>query len=195
VSERRHLTWLWIGAAVLAAAVAYATFARASDQGTSSAPRVSVAGPGARGSGQARLWVHVSGAVRRPGLYRLAQGSRVGEAVQRAGGPSRRADLAGVNLAAQLEDGQQVNVPRRGAQAPVAGGETGAADADGGAPVSLGTATAEQLDQIDGIGPTLAARILEYRNAHGGFRSVDELREVDGIGEKRFEALREAVQP
>jgi competence protein ComEA len=116
--------------------------------------------------------------------------------VQRAGGPSRRAELAGVNLAAQLQDGQQVNVPRRGAQAaatapPAAAGAAGAA----AGPISLGSATAAQLDAVDGIGPTLAARIIEYRDAHGGFRSIDQLREVEGIGEKRFEALREAVQP
>jgi competence protein ComEA len=94
-----------------------------------------------------------------------------------------------VNLAARLEDGQQVVVPRRGAAPVAAGGE----DAQG--PISLSSATVEQLDTIDGIGPTLAARIVEYREAHGGFRSVEELGEVDGIGEVRLEALRQAVQP
>jgi competence protein ComEA len=124
--------------------------------------------------------------------------------VDLAGGPSRRADLTGVNLAAPLVDGQQVVVPVRGrapggGAAPSAGAASPAGAAGGGAspgaPISLSTATLEQLDALDGIGPTLARRILEYRDAHGGFRSVAELREVDGIGEKRFEALREAVRP
>jgi competence protein ComEA len=152
------------------------------------------------------IYVHVAGAVRRPGLLKLPSGSRVATAVQRAGGPGPRADLSGVNLAARLEDGQQVLVPVRGAAlgsiaapgaAGAAAGALGAA-APGAAGVpkaSLGSATVEQLDQIDGIGPTLAQRIIEYRTEHGGFRSIGELREVDGIGEKRFETLRDALQP
>jgi competence protein ComEA len=153
----------------------------------------------------AAIYVHVAGAVRAPGLLKLAVGSRVATAVQRAGGPTRRADLAGVNLAARLEDGQQVLVPVRGAvpgavpgSAPGLTGPGGAAAAPGAAGVpkaSLGSATVEQLDQIDGIGPTLAQRIVEYRTEHGGFRSLGELREVEGIGEKRFETLRDALQP
>jgi competence protein ComEA len=158
------------------------------------------------GSGGAGIYVHVAGAVRRPGLLRLPAGSRVATALDRAGGPGRRADLAGVNLAAKLEDGQQVIVPVRGA-APAVGGVAGSAAAPGtaagaaapgsaGVPkLSLGAATLEQLDQLDGIGPTLAQRIVAYRTEHGGFRSVDELREVEGIGEKRFATLREALQP
>jgi competence protein ComEA len=138
----------------------------------------------------------------------------VAVALDRAGGPQRRADLAGVNLAAKLEDGQQVIVPVRGAATAAAGspaaGSAGAGSAVAGtaataaaAPpgsagvpkLSLGVATVEQLDQLDGIGPTLAQRIVDYRTEHGGFRSVEELREVEGIGEKRFATLRSAVQP
>ena len=196
MGDGRNLTWIWIAAAALVAAAAYALFG-SGEADTGAAPRVAVEGPNASGAGRARLWVHVSGEVRRPGLYRLPHGSRVGESVQRAGGPSRRAELAGVNLAAQLQDGQQVNVPRRGGRAAAAGPPGGPEVPPGsaGGPIALGTATAEQLDAVDGIGPTLAARIIEYRAAHGGFRSIDQLREVEGIGEKRFEALREAVQP
>jgi competence protein ComEA len=144
--------------------------------------------------GAATIYVHVAGAVRQPGLLRMAPGSRVATAVQRAGGPGPRADLSGVNLAARLEDGQQVVVPVKGALAGAAPTTSGGARAGGPKP-SLGSATVEQLDQIDGIGPTLAQRIIDYRTEHGGFSSLGELQEVDGIGEKRFESLRDAVQP
>jgi competence protein ComEA len=145
----------------------------------------------ADGGGSARLIVHVAGAVRRPGVYRLAAGSRVFDAVRRAGGARRRADLAALNLAAKLEDGRQVLVPLRGA-APAAGG-TAAAPVEG-QPLDLNTASAEQLDQLDGIGPGMAAAILKYRDQHGGFGSVEELGEVPGIGEKRLASLREQVR-
>ena len=142
------------------------------------------------------VYVHVAGAVRRPGLVRVPRGSRVAEAVSRAGGPTRRAELTGVNLAAELEDGQQVVVPLRGAGGVSSVAGTAPRPGEPGAPkLSLGAATAEQLDELDGIGPTLSQRIIEYRTEQGGFRSLDELREVDGIGEKRFETLREALQP
>jgi competence protein ComEA len=143
-------------------------------------------------------YIHVAGAVRRPGLYRLRDGARVAAAVRRAGGASRDADLTAINLAALLQDGQQVVVP---ALVP-AGGSLADAGAGGGAHagaatpiVSLGTATIEELDGLDGIGPTLAERIVEYRRQHGGFRSVDQLSEVDGIGAKRLETLKASLSP
>ncbi|MEA2450150.1 MAG: competence protein ComEA [Thermoleophilaceae bacterium] len=150
-----------------------------------------------RGAGKP-LVVDVAGEVRRPGLQRVPHGSRAGDAVRAAGGMTGRADGAAVNLAAPLADGQQVVVPRRGAAA--AGAVASSADpaAAGGAPsapVSLSTATVAQLDTIDGIGPTLAGRIVQYRTEHGGFRSVSELQQVDGIGEQRFATLKQAVTP
>ncbi len=175
----------------------------------STAPAVTLDGAapseGSSGSGaEDGLYVHVAGAVRKQGLFRLTEGARVGAAVDRAGGPLARADLSGVNLAAQVQDGQQVVVPKRGAaptpaaSAP-AGGATAPGAVDGapaGPPISLATATVEQLDAgVEGIGPTLAARIVEYRDQNGGFKSIDELREVSGIGEARFTALSEAVSP
>ena len=141
------------------------------------------AAPAAR-RGAAEIYVHVAGAVRRPGLLRVAADTRVATALERAGGPTGRADLTAVNLAAKVQDGQQIVVPVKGAAAQ-------ASDS----PAHLSSATAEQLDEIDGIGPTLAERIVEYRDAHGGFRSVEELARVDGIGEKRLATLRDALQP
>lgn len=147
------------------------------------------------GAERAAVYVHVAGAVRRPGLVRVPMGARVAEAVLRAGGPGRKADLTGVNLAAQVEDGQQVVVPAAGAVPGATAGETGATAGSAAVRPSLGSATVEQLDEIDGIGPTLAERIVEYRTENGGFGSLDELQDVDGIGEKRLETLREALQP
>jgi competence protein ComEA len=155
-----------------------------------------------RGSGSSELLVQVAGEVARPGVYRVPAGSRVTDAVTRAGGLTSKADQAGVNLVARVQDGQQVIVPRRGAggaSGAVAGaGAGGAGGASGGGPatpISLSSATVAQLDTLDGIGPTLAQRIVDYRQAHGGFSSVDQLRQVSGIGEKRFAALRKAVTP
>jgi competence protein ComEA len=155
------------------------------------APSVTTAGesPG----GGARLYVDVAGEVRRPGLYRVARGARVAAAVGLAGGFTRHADSTQVNLAAPLQDGQQVIVPSGGAGGAVAAG--GAGPGAGKRPVSLAMATAEDLDSLDGIGPTLAQRIVQYRQAHGGFHSIDELRQVDGIGDKRFQQLKKALQP
>ena len=141
--------------------------------------------------------VHVAGAVRRPGVYRLREGMRIDDALRLAGGPRRRADLSAINLAAKVEDGRQVLVPERaraGARAPVAGPGSGAATGQApGAPVDINTATIEQLDALDGIGPATAQSILDYREEHGGFESVEELGQVPGIGEKRLATLREGV--
>ena len=140
--------------------------------------------------------VHVAGAVRSPGVYRLRDGERIQDAVRRAGGPRTGADLNAINLAAKVADGQQVVVPRRGAAgaAPVGGAGAGEPGGPPQAPVSLNTATAEQLDTLDGVGPATASKILEYRRQHGGFRSIDDLGEIPGIGPKRLAALRGKVQ-
>jgi competence protein ComEA len=142
-------------------------------------------------AGGGRVTVHVAGAVYRPGVYRLAPGARVDDALRRAGGPRPRADLTAVNLAAKLEDGRQVLVPERGA-APSTAPTTAGAPAGPAAPaqpVNLNTATLEQLDTLDGVGPGIAKRILDYRQQHGGFRRVEELGEVPGIGAKRLATL------
>ena len=138
--------------------------------------------------------VHVAGAVREPGVYRLPEGSRVTDAIERAGGATGDADANAINLAARLADGQQINLPAR-SQAPVGvgGSQAGAGEASG--PISLGTATVEQLDSIEGIGPVTAAAILQFRDERGGVSSVDELDEISGIGPATMEALRARLQP
>lgn len=135
--------------------------------------------------------IDVAGAVRRPGVYRLPAGARVVDAIDRAGGPTDGAMLEGINRAARLTDGQQVMVPERGPGGTIAtaGGEV----EDG--PISLGGATVEQLETIDGIGPVTAGKIVEYRDQHGGLASVDQLDQVSGIGPATMESLRARLQP
>jgi competence protein ComEA len=181
---------IWLVAAALAVVAGVRLFGG----GDSAPPPVQVDAPDTANSSSASaarerdLYVHVAGAVRRPGLVRVPTGTRVAVALERVGGPTDSADLTLVNLAARVEDGQQIVVPVAGAVSGAAG------QAAPGVKIHLSTATAEQLDEVDGIGPTLAERIIEYRDSHGGFRSVQELAEVEGIGEKRLATLREALQ-
>jgi competence protein ComEA len=151
----------------------------------------------------AEVVVHVSGAVKKSGVYRLAPESRVADAIEQAGGATEHADLDALNLAEPLQDGQKIHVPRKGevsapAVASVAPSRSPrsapqAAAATPQFPINLNTATAEQLEAIPGIGPVLAQRIIEYRQTRGRFQSVDELLEVRGIGPKRLESMRPYV--
>jgi competence protein ComEA len=136
------------------------------------------------------LVVDVTGAVKRPGVYRMPMGSRVNDAVTRAGGATHQAELEAINLAARLADGQQVVVPESapgGGAVAAAGGEEG--------PISLGTATAEQLEEIEGIGPVTAGDIIDFRDEHGGISSIDQLDQVPGIGPATMDSLRARLQP
>jgi len=153
----------------------------------------------ARPAPQAAI-VHVAGAVRNPGVYRLPAGARVQDAVERAGGARRGGDVNAINLAAKVVDGEQVVVPSRTAGGAVAGatgtgGEGAVAGAASGPPISLNSATADQLDTLDGIGPATAAKIIAWRTQHGGFRSVADLGQVPGIGPKKLAAIKDRVQP
>ncbi|MEU5362492.1 ComEA family DNA-binding protein [Streptomyces sp. NPDC005925] len=147
--------------------------------------------------------VDVSGKVRDPGIHRLPAGSRVADALHAAGGVRPGTNIDGLNRARFLVDGEQVLVggPGAGTGGASGGGTAGAAGPAGGAgqaptaPVALNTATVDQLDTLPGVGPVLAQHIVDYRTQHGGFRSVDELREVTGIGERRFADLRDLVRP
>ena len=140
------------------------------------------------------LVVHVVGEVQRPGLYRLRDGARIADAVRRAGGARHAADLAALNLAAPLVDGVQVLVPSRAATEPGAPLSSGGGAA-GAAVVSLSSATVEELDELPGVGPITAQRIVDYRAEHGLFASVDDLDAVPGIGPTRIEQLRDLVTP
>ncbi len=183
VSRRRAL--VLAAAALVLLVVAGRTLAGAgtatSQPATALVPERAAAAP--------KLVVHVAGAVRRPGLYRLAEGKRVADAVARAGGATAPADTAAINLAAPLADGMQVLVPRRASVAAAGAGQAPAGR------VSLGSATVEQLDALPGVGPVTAKKIVDYRSAHGGFRSVDDLDAIPGIGPARIEQLRELVSP
>nr|WP_073773474.1 ComEA family DNA-binding protein [Streptomyces sp. MJM1172] len=148
---------------------------------------VSVPTP-APGAGGSRIVVDVSGKVRDPGVRRLPAGSRVEDALAAAGGVRPGTDTGGLNRARVLVDGEQVLV---GAPAPPAPGASG----PGAGPLSLGSATVDQLDGLPGVGPVLAQHIVDFRTARGGFRSVEDLRQVNGIGERRFADLRKLVRP
>jgi competence protein ComEA len=200
ISRARALAYL---AVVVAALVIGGRFVIGSDAGEARTPDGSsstlraheldvVSGESA--PGPAQLVVHVAGAVRRPGLYRLPEGSRVDDAIAAAGGARRQARLDLLNLAALIVDGQQVLVPgRRHAGGPGAGPSTSGPAAAVPAPVNLNTASLEELDSLPGVGPVTAQKILDYRAEHGPFASVDELDAIPGIGPARLEQLRELV--
>jgi competence protein ComEA len=155
-------------------------------------PTVSVAPTEVSGD----VMVHVAGQVRSPGVYRLSAGDRVIDALERAGGARRRADLDAVNLAAPVVDGVQVFIPTRGSggggagQAP--GSPTGSGLASGGL-VDLNRADTAELDVLPGIGPSTAAAIVRHRDANGPFATVDDLLDVQGIGPAKLEAVRDLV--
>lgn len=164
--------------------------------------RSAAGAPGAAGTAAPEIVVDVGGKVREPGIHRLPAGSRVADALRAAGGVRPGTDTDSLNRARFLVDGEQVIVGAPGAvpgAAPGAGSGTGSSGAAAGAapagPVPLNTATVDQLDTLPGVGPVLAQHIIDYRTQHGGFRSVDELREVNGIGDRRFADLRNLVRP
>src|SRR5688572_32105107 len=182
-----------VAAAVLLAVLALAGRMLAS-AGAPSVQPVAPLVPQARAAAAETLVVHVAGAVHRPGLYRLREGSRVSDAVARAGGATAKADTAAVNLAAPLADGIQVLIPSRVAGA--AGVGSGPSGVGGAAPrVSLSSATVTDLDALPGIGPVTAQKIVDHRSRHGGFSSVDDLDAIPGIGPARIEQLRDLVTP
>lgn len=186
LSRSQLLVYAVIAVAVI---VIGARWIRSSGTGSGGGEGLSFAADSAHeAEGTRDVVVHVAGAVERPGVYRLPAGSRVTDAVRRGGGFAPGANRDAINLAARLSDGQQVVVPSPGtASASAMGGQAG--------PISLGGATVEQLDRVEGIGPVTAQKIVEFRDQHGGLSSIDQLDEVDGIGPATMETLRSALQP
>jgi competence protein ComEA len=191
---RKLAAWAAAALALVLLTAWYLARSRAPDSASASpVATIAVAPDEDDGGSGGRLIVDVAGAVHKPGVYRMASGARVEDALKRAGGATSRADLSQINRAAKLEDGRQVLVPRRASPAAPASAPTTAA-ATPAQPINLNTATLEQLDTLDGVGPTTAQKIIDFRTEHGGFGSVDELDQIPGIGEKKLAALREQVR-
>jgi competence protein ComEA len=183
----------WAAAAVVLALFSAWYLAR-SRPSASAAPPPAAAAIDVRDDAGGKVTVDVAGAVKKPGVYRLTSSQRVEDALERAGGPTRRADLSQINRAAKLEDGRQILVPAKPSKSgPMAAAATSSPAAPD-QPVNLNTATLEELDTLDGVGPATAQKILDYRTEHGGFGAVDELDAIPGIGEKRLAALRDHVR-
>ena len=183
ISRRRALAYVLALLAVLALA------GRLAFKNESQPPAAAPVSLRAEPAPARKVVVHVVGQVFKPGLYSLPDGSRVDDAISKAGGPKPKAALELVNLAAPVADGQQIIVPSRRQAAEVAAGVAGAP----GGRVHLNSATLEQLDELPGIGPVTAQKILDYRSEHGAFGSVDELDAVPGIGPATLDELRDLV--
>ena len=189
-TRRRVLAVLAIGLILVVLAARH--FARGGGGAPAQAQPVLAADAAA--ASHSKIVVHVVGAVHRPGLYAVRDGARIADAVRRAGGTTEKADLEAINLAAPVEDGLQVVVPRRQPPMP-AGGVAAPGDTPAAGPVHLNTASLEQLDTLPGVGPVTAQKILDWRETHGAFTSVDDLDAIPGIGPARLGQLRDLVAP
>ncbi len=218
LSRRQIIAYAAVAVVVVAVGVRYVALPRSAGpseaQAVVLAPVASSAAPGAAGScgggfaatpspsSSPDVIVYVCGAVRSPGVVRLPAGARVTDALEIAGGPTGKAELAAVNLAATVTDGQQIVVPEKGAAGAVSVAPAGAASgglgaggsaAASAAPVNINTASLEELDALDGVGPSTAQKIIDYRTEHGGFKTVDEIKEVPGIGDAKFAAMKDSI--
>ena len=207
-TRRQLYVYVAVALVVVALGVRYviAGHASAAPSGTllslapSGSPQPSIA---SSATAAATITLYVCGAVANPGVYDLPLGSRVADLVAAAGGAVAKADLSVVNLAAKLADGQQVVVPRKlagasaatgaTATAPTGAAATGTASGAPAALVNLNTASLEELDALPGVGPATAQKIIDYRTQNGGFKSIDDLKNVSGIGDVKFAALKDAV--
>lgn len=144
------------------------------------------------------VFVHVTGCVKNPGLYELAEGARVKEAIDAAGGFGDTAATDSINLARVLTDGEQIVVTDKAAQTnaqPSGDAATSASSTSSAAPgkISINTATKEELMELDGVGEVTAEKIIAYREENGGFQKIEDLMNVSGIGEKRFDAVKDSI--
>lgn len=149
------------------------------------------------------IYVHVTGEVHLPGLYKLPNGSRVADAINLAGGATSNADIDSLNLASRLKDGDKIVVPKKSEEG--AASQSGASNlnnqnqainfsSSGNSPkININTASAKELESLPGIGPVLAQRIVDYRTQKGGFQTIEEIMEVSGIGEKKFQAIKDLI--
>jgi len=210
LSRRQIYAYVAVAAVVLAVGVRYVVLPKAAGSASgqplvlaAASPSPASAAAAASPSAVADLVVYVCGAVKSPGVVRVPAGARVADALALAGGPGARAEMDGVNLAAKVVDGQQIMVPERGA-AVAAGGSASsaaggsAASAGGsvtapGAPVNINTASLEELDALSGVGPATAQKIIDYRTANGPFKAVDDIKNVSGIGDAKFAAMKDKI--
>lgn len=199
LSRGQLITWVAVGIVILLVGGNYLR-GQLSSAGSVAVPARTSTIESRRGGSEAddvRIKVHVAGAVVTPGIYELEDGERTADAVEMAGGTLPEADLDMINLAARLSDGQQVFVPRKGEVPVAAAGSTAnagmAAVGNGNQPININTATAAQLEQLDGVGEKTAQKIVAYREEHGGFASIEELMEVPGIGPAKFEGFKDSV--
>ena len=206
VTRSQILVYGAVAAALLVVGARWVLASGSSAAGSGEAVSYASTGSGAKGSssnggsfsvgpGGEDVVVDVTGEVSDAGVYRLPAGSRVNDALVRAGGATAKANLEAINLAARLSDGQQVVVPSTAPSPAAATSATGSADGASTGPISLGSATVSDLDTIDGIGPVTAQKIVEFRDQHGGVSSVDDLSQISGIGPATMESLRSRLQP
>ena len=206
LSRRQIIAYVVLAVAVIAVGARYVITSRGTGGSTGQTLVLSSASPSPPSAlpspspSAPDVVVYVCGAVRSPGVVRLPSTARIADALKVAGGATSSAELSAVNLAARLADGQQIIVPRRG-EAPAAGGAAASATsgaagstmAGPAAPININTASLEELDTLDGVGPATAQKIIDYRTANGGFKTIDEIKEVSGIGDAKFAAMKDSV--
>lgn len=159
------------------------------DNQTVPASRESAAGRESAGT----VFVDVSGCVKHPGVYEVTSTSRVFEVIEKAGGVTKDADTSSINQAEPVTDGQKINVPDKKSGSPAQGNSASAEQQSSDGKVSINTADSEELQKIPGVGPVTAENIISYRESNGSFKSIDDIKNVSGIGEKTFEKMKSTI--